>query len=99
MKIVESILEEKIVLEVEGRVDTTTSPQLQQSILLALQKMKTLEINFEHVQYVSSAGLRALLMGHKTALSKSGDMILKKVPDIVMDVFAMTGFDKVLHIA
>ncbi len=70
MNINETIGEDKIVLTVEGRVDRTTTPQLQDVILLALQKMSCLEVDFAGVDYISSAGLRALPMGHKTAQAK-----------------------------
>lgn len=98
MKITEKVLENKILMEVEGRVDTVTSPELQNAILLSLQKMPNLEIDFSKVAYISSAGLRSLLMGHKTASSKQGEMVLTHVPDVVMEVFATTGFNTIIKI-
>uniref|UniRef100_UPI004057B115 STAS domain-containing protein n=1 Tax=Agathobacter sp. TaxID=2021311 RepID=UPI004057B115 len=87
-----------IQLNIEGRVDTTTSPQLQQYILQAFQKGNTVILNMEKVNYVSSSGLRALLIGQKTANSKGGTMQLVHVCDAVMKVFHMTGFAKMLTI-
>lgn len=87
-----------IQLDVEGRVDTNTSPQLQQSILQAFQKGNALVLNLEKVEYVSSAGLRALLIGQKTANSKGGTMKLIHVCDTVMEVFTVTGFASMLTI-
>ena len=87
-----------IQLDIDGRVDTTTSPQLQQRILQAFQKGSTVILNLEKVEYISSAGLRALLIGQKTANSKGGSMKLVHVCDGVMKVFQMTGFAGMLTI-
>lgn len=87
-----------IELNVEGRVDTNTSPQLQQGILQAFQKGNTVVINLEKVDYVSSSGLRALLIGQKTASSKGGVMKLTNVCEGVMKVLNITGFVKMLTI-
>lgn len=83
---------------VEGRVDTNTSPQFQQAILNAFQKDSNIVIDFVNVQYVSSAGLRALLIGQKTAASKGGSMKLTNVCEAVMEVITMSGFDSILTI-
>ena len=85
-------------MKVEGRVDTTTSPQLQNAILQAFQKGSKLILDFTEVEYVSSAGLRALLIGQKTANSKGGSMTLTNVPQAVMQVFQMSGFSGILTI-
>ena len=98
MTVNEKIESDKIVLEVEGKVDRLTTQQLQDAILLALQKMSQLEIDFGGVSYISSAGLRALLMGQKTAQSKQGRMVLKNVTEPVMEIFNMTGFSSFLEI-
>ncbi len=98
MTISETRTEGVIQLDIEGRVDTNTSPQMQQSILQAFQKSQTLILNMEKVEYVSSAGLRALLIGQKTANSKGGSMKLVHVCDAVMKVFQMTGFAGMLTI-
>ncbi|MDR2089201.1 MAG: STAS domain-containing protein [Clostridiales Family XIII bacterium] len=88
-----------VVLDVDGRVDTNTSEQLQEAILSALQTTKHVRLDFEKVPYLSSAGLRALLLGHKQALSKGAVLELANPTDFVKSVLASVGFDKVLHIA
>ena len=72
MEVKELKKEDRITLEISGRVDATNSNVLQNAILLAFQKMKTVELDFENVQYIASAGLRALMIGQKTAMSKRG---------------------------
>jgi anti-anti-sigma factor len=86
------------VLEVEGRVDTNTSPQLQDAILAALQTSRSVTVDFAKVPYLSSAGLRALLLGHKQAASKGARIELVNPTEFVMNVLTSVGFDKVLHI-
>lgn len=86
------------ILEIEGRIDTNTSPQLQTELLKVFQNAKKVVLDFEKIQYVSSAGLRALLIGQKTAASKKATMELINVPAVVMTVLESVGFSKVLTI-
>lgn len=83
---------------VEGRVDANTSPQLQQAILNTFQKDKNIVLDFLNVPYISSAGLRALLIGHKTAASKGGTMKVTNLAEGVKEVITMSGFDSILTI-
>lgn len=85
-------------LEIEGRVDTMTSPQLQQAVLQAFQSAKKVVLDFEKVTYISSAGLRVLLIGQKTAQSKQMSMVLKNVGQTVKNVLDMVGFTSVMTI-
>lgn len=57
-----------------------------------------IELDFQKVAYIASAGLRALMIGQKTANAKGGQMLLKNVGDMVMEVFEMTGFVDILEI-
>ncbi len=98
MNIVTSDCGKNIRLLVEGRVDTNTSPLLQQAILNAFQKNSNLIIDFLNVQYISSAGLRALLIGQKTAISKRGSMKLVNVSGMVQEVLDLSGFSSILQI-
>ncbi len=85
-----------ITLHVDGRVDTNTSPELQKAILEAFQNTKKLTLDLEKVVYVSSAGLRALLLGQKTASSKGATMELLHVAPTVKSVLDCVGFSKIL---
>lgn len=98
MKITETRTEQGIILKTEGRVDANTYMELQEKILRAFQKDNHLELDFEQVSYISSAGLRVLLIGQKTAAAKSGSMVLKNVCSDVMKVIKMSGFDKILTV-
>ncbi len=98
MQITETKIDDSIQLSIEGQVDTITSAQLQQSILVAFQKSKNVILDLEQVPYMSSTGLRALLLGQKTATSKGGTMKVLHVQPAVMQVFQMSGFDSILSI-
>lgn len=98
MQITEVRENDVIIISIEGRVDTNTSPQLQESILKGFQKVNHIILDFEKCAYVSSAGLRALLIGQKTANSKKGAMKLIHVPDILMSVLEVSGFINILTI-
>lgn len=98
MNIVVTDCESYVRLMVEGRIDTNTSPQLQQAILAAFQKSKDIVVDFLNVPYISSAGLRALLIGQKTATSKGGSMKVTNVSETVMNILELSGFAKILKI-
>jgi len=98
MVIIKNTEKNQVTLQIEGRVDTNTSPQLQDEILKAFQSAKTAILDFEKVPYISSAGLRALLIGQKTAASKGAAMELVNVPGVVMSVLETVGFNKILTI-
>ena len=98
MQITETRDNEVITIAIEGRVDTNTSPQVQDAILKSFQKVNQVVLDFSKCSYVSSAGLRALLIGQKTASSKKGTMKLVNVPDILMNILQMSGYVNILTI-
>ncbi len=98
MNIIETKENDAIKLEVEGQVDTVTAPELQQTILTSFQKSGNVILDIEKVAYMSSAGLRALLLGQKTAKSKGGSLKVRNVHPTVMQVFEMSGFASILDI-
>lgn len=98
MNMIETNCGDHIRILIEGRVDVTTSPQLQNKILTAFQKNSNLVLDFLNVEYISSAGLRALLIGQKTAASKKGHMKLVNVNEAVMNVLTISGFLEILNV-
>lgn len=98
MNIVSTDCGDNIRLMVDGRIDSMTSVQLQSAILDAFQKRSNVVVDFLNVTYISSAGLRALLIGHKTATSKGGYMKLTNVAPSVREVLKMTGFEALLMV-
>ena len=88
---------EEILLELTGRLDTTTAPALDKTINENLGDAKRLTLDFKGLEYISSAGLRILLSAQKK-MQQVGAMTLKNVCEDVMEVFEMTGFADILSI-
>ena len=88
---------EKTVIELEGRLDTTTAPALDKTIKEDICDAKNLVLDLKGLEYISSAGLRVLL-GAQKQMQKTGSMKLTNVCEAVMDVFEMTGFADILVI-
>lgn len=88
---------EKLVVLPEGRIDTVTAPEFSKTIDNSIDGVKDLVIDFEKVEYISSAGLRVLLTTQKN-MAKIGTMKLIHVSDVIMDVFNITGFVDILTI-
>ena len=86
-----------LTLSLEGRLDTTTSPQLEEEIKKSLQGVTTLIIDMEKLVYLSSAGLRVILAAQKK-MNRQGKMIIRHVCDTIMEVFEVTGFTDILTI-
>ena len=87
----------KMVLELEGRIDTVTSPAFAEFIQKELSGVTELELNLEKVDYVSSAGLRAILLAQKT-MDKQGKMVVSHVCKEIMETFELTCFTEILTI-
>lgn len=89
--------ENKVIIEVGGRLDTITAPVLEQRINESVVGINTLILDFKGLEYISSAGLRVLL-GTQKKIQKNGSMKLINVCEDVMEVFEMTGFADILTI-
>lgn len=87
---------EKLNVAVEGRLDTSTAPELEKE-LSDLTGVKELVLDFSKLEYVSSAGLRVLLASQK-AMNAQGKMLIKNVNETIMEVFEITGFADILTI-
>ena len=88
---------EATVIEIVGRLDTTTAPVLEKAINGDIGDAKNLVLDLKDMQYISSAGLRVLL-GAQKKMQKIGSMKVVNVCEAVMEVFEMTGFADILVI-
>ena len=88
---------QETVIELVGRLDTTTAPALDKTINEDLGNTKNLVLDFKSLEYISSAGLRVLL-GAQKKFQKIGSMKVINVCEEVMEVFEMTGFADILTI-
>jgi anti-anti-sigma factor len=96
MEVASQMTGDEIIIQISGRIDTTTSPKLQDEMMKSFQKGNQLVLDFKEVEYISSAGLRVLLMGQKTVDAKDGYMKIRHVNETVKNVFDMTGFTEML---
>jgi len=80
-----------------GRLDTTTAPQLEAELKGSLDGVSSLVMDFEKLEYISSAGLRVLLSAQKI-MNKQGEMKLIHVNDVINEIFDVTGFSDILNI-
>ena len=81
----------------EGRLDTMTAPELEKVLEENLDGVTELVLDFEKLDYISSAGLRVLLAAHKRML-KQGEMKVIHVGEMIMEIFEVTGFSDILTI-
>lgn len=87
---------ELVTLEVTGRLDTTTAPNLESVVSELSEDTKELVFNMSGVEYISSAGIRVLLGAYKKMNSNQGTMRIEKANDMVREVFEMTGLLQML---
>ena len=89
---------ENVVLFLEGRIDTMTAPEAQEALLPMVENFGSIILDFEKVSFVSSAGLRVMLMLQKKCNAQGKEMKLIHVKPSIMEVFDMTGFSGMLRI-
>lgn len=80
-----------------GRLDTTTAPQLDSELKQNISGVEKLVLDFAALEYLSSAGLRVLLATQKV-MNKQGEMLIRNVNDTIQDIFEVTGFSEILTI-
>lgn len=86
----------KLTIAVSGRVDTVTAPELEAA--LEFGDATCVVIDLADVPYMSSAGLRLLLVAHKTMLAKGGELRIANVQEDVREVLDITGFSGILNL-
>ena len=89
--------DEKLTVSISGRLDTTTSPELEAALKDSLDTVKELVMDLSDLEYISSAGLRVLLATQKV-MNKQGEMKVCGVNDVIMEIFEVTGFSDILTI-
>lgn len=97
MEINKIVDDKKCTIELTGRLDTLTSPQLEEALKEVPEDTTELVLDLKELEYVSSAGLRVFLNAQK-GMTDKGTMTLKNVNDEIMEVLEMTGFTQILTI-
>lgn len=87
----------KAVFSLEGRLDTTTAPELEKELKDSFDEIQELTLDLEKLEYISSAGLRVLLLAHKS-MNGRGNMKVANANEIIMEIFEVTGFSDILTI-
>lgn len=85
-------------IALEGLLDSQTVSDLKSVLYENFDKVNSIEFDFEKLEYLTSAGLRTILVAQQAMNDKKGVMTVKNVPKEVMDIFDMTGFSDVLTI-
>ncbi len=94
MTINKTIQEDTMTLKIEGWLDTQTAPELGEALRELPENIKSLTIDMEKLEYISSAGIRQLVAAYK---QMSGNMTIANVSEEIMNIFKMTGLDKKMN--
>ncbi len=86
-----------LTISIEGRLDTTTAPQLENVVNAEIEGVSELIYDLKALDYISSAGLRVLLSSQKV-MNKQGSMIVKNVSEEVLEIFEVTVFSDIFNI-
>lgn len=87
----------KAVFALEGRLDTMTAPEFEKELKASIEGVSELILDFEKLEYISSAGLRILLFAMKT-MNGQGTMKVVNVNELIMEILNVTGFADLLNI-
>ena len=88
----------ELTISLSGALDTENAPKLEEVMNESLTGVTSLIIDLKDLNYISSSGLRVLLMASKT-MNRQGPMVVKNPNEVVSEVFEFTGFDDILTIA
>lgn len=97
MNIIKNTEGKTLNIALEGRLDTTTAPQLEAELKQSIADSTELNLDFAKLEYISSAGLRVLLAAQKV-MNKQGKMVIRNVNNVISEVFEVTGFADILTI-
>lgn len=98
MEIIKHKVDNQLKVAIKGRLDTNSAPELERSVLEDIEGIDRLELDLENLVYISSAGLRVILLFHKNMAAAKGLLKILHPCDEVMEVFDMTGFSTFLNI-
>ncbi len=87
------------IIDISGRLDASNSKEAENIILAAEGEESKVILNLENLEYISSAGLRVLLLSAKKARSGHGKICIVSLTENVKDVFEISGFSAIFEIA
>ena len=97
MNIIKNKENTTMTIAVEGRLETTTAPELEAVVKSELEGVTDLTFDFANLEYISSAGLRVILTAQKT-MNKQGSMKITGANEIVREIFDITGFSSIMNL-
>ncbi|WP_031528069.1 STAS domain-containing protein [Dyadobacter crusticola] len=92
MKVTTTEQDDITVLQVTGDIDSKTAPEFERNARTATDSSKKIAIDLTEVEFMSSAGLRVLLMVYRNIRAQNGNVILVGVSEDIQDVMSTTGF-------
>ncbi len=98
MNILKSYKEKELTLSVEGRINSVTSKELNEAINTEIGNFNSLILDFANLDYISSAGLKVLIATQRKLKPDNIPFIIKNSNDVIMEVFRLSGADRVLEI-
>lgn len=97
MEIIQHLNGDELTIALRGELNTGNSKELENVITTSLKGIKKLVFDFKELEYISSSGLRILLVSKKV-MNKQGQMFVLNVNENIMDIFTITGFKDILDI-
>ena len=98
MELNKNINGNKATIYLEGRIDAKTAPDVQEALLALPAEVKALDLDFTAVDYISSAGLRMIMVVQQSYEDKSGSLKIVGAKDEIIEIFEVTGFTEFLDI-
>lgn len=99
MEIIENKHGDIYIFELSGRLDSRTSPEFDEKLFGAMEKgANHIIVDFNSLEYISSAGLRVLNKAHKKLSHTDGKLLMCNMVDYIREVFEIAGFDTFLPI-
>ena len=98
MKVKKTVNGNRMELMLTGKFDAVSAPKFETEIAGELEGITALAVDMSEVEYISSAGLRALLYLQQTMDEVDGTMTVSRVPEIVMQIFEVTGFNEIIAV-
>lgn len=90
---------DEMVIEIGGRLDTSAVHSLHEQLIPVMENLgKQVKIDFSNLEYISSSGLRVLLMINKKAKEKGGRVVITHMKENILQIFQIVGFDKIFII-
>ena len=98
MDIKKSYNKKELLIEVSDHIDTVTAPDFENEIMDEMGKFDSLVLDFEKLEYISSAGLRVLLSVQKKLKPQGIPFIIINANDMIKEIFSVSGFDKYISL-